>query len=137
MSTFFADAQGRYRYWFKQGPQGVSIKVQMRREMMRNFRAGAGRKSEALVDILECGGGWYSITSKDLIWNELYGTHTDGAKLWIADLNLHFLHDINANRYRFAVERVAKIDFSRIDSNKLAALQGKFSRNRNQRSMSW
>jgi len=96
----------------------------MRREVMRNFRTGAGRRLESIVDILECGGGWYSITTRDnLEWDRVFGTHTDGAKAWMAAFNQAHLANINANQFAFAVQRVARIDYQPLIEARAARMQ--------------
>jgi hypothetical protein len=133
-SIFFAAEDNVYRYWWSKAKG--QLKIQIRAKDLKTFRQSeAGRQVERYVDIFEVGGGWYCVQSKDCSeMDRLFGTHTDGLKMWIKALNAGHVARINANHYRAAVvytNRVLPVppmqERVQAQPHQLAALVNKFS----------
>lgn len=127
---FYADAQNRYRYFSKKIDGLTTIKIQMTKPRMQGLRSDPEfARIEHLVDILEQGGGWYSITAKDGNYLDAkFGTRTDGAAVWIRALNTRLLSKVNANPVVNGITYVKRIEYPKLCEAKLHALTNKFNR---------
>lgn len=124
---YFESLCKTYRYWFRKVEGQTEIKIQMKRKDMNKFREGLGKRATLLVDILEIGCGWYSVTCKDESnWELLFGTRTDGASAWIKELNLAHIGHLNANLPTVEIQYVKKIVQQPCDHAKLQRLVQKF-----------
>lgn len=113
---FYADIQNRYRYWLKKVNGLTVIKLQMTAKRLAILRKNPEiARTELLVDVLGCGGGWYEISTKeDNYLDRRFKIRTDGAAVWLRLLNKMMLGNINANPTAASVAYVKRIDFNAI-----------------------
>ena len=95
-AMFFAEADGMYRYWVRKVDGLSSVKLQVRRKVLAEFRKHH-HTFENAVDILEIGGGWYHISARETKLDEVFGIRTDGASAWLRAFNKYHLSKVNAN----------------------------------------
>jgi len=101
--TFFAHAQGLYRYWLSpaHGQHVPVLKIQVSKKIMNAFRASPeGRKAELAVDIFEVGGGWYEVRSVEAeLWGRIFKgvLSFNGIRIFLAAFNLAHVKAVNAN----------------------------------------
>lgn len=99
--TAFVAADNSYRYFLtpKHGLRHSVLKIQVKARQMAAFRATKeGRLAERTADILQIGGGWYEVTSKDLtIWERAFGSVTDGTLIFVKGWNLFHVAGVAAN----------------------------------------
>jgi hypothetical protein len=110
------------------------LMLRIRADKFKAFReSSVGKQLERFVDIFAQGNGWYEITSKDMVkWTALFGTTTDGLKVWLSGFNKHMLGSINANPVRTNlqyVKRVVPTQAPQVDPQRLKALQQRFAHN--------
>lgn len=89
----------KYRYWLLR-PEGgrTSVKLQIQKKELDAFLKGTVANRDVFyVDILEVGGGWYSISAKDNPPPSVAGLQGDPAMILIRNLNLFYLNQVNAN----------------------------------------
>lgn len=127
---FYADAQGRYRYFSTKKNGLTIIKIQMTCARMRAVCADSEfQRVAGLVDVLAQGGGWYEVSAKENNYlDKKFGTRTDGAAVWIRALNTRLLSGVNANPVVAPVTYVKRIEHPPICERKLHALASKFGR---------
>jgi hypothetical protein len=148
---YFSAENKCYRYWYTpqiDGFDGV-LKLQIKRSDLAKFReTPEGRNVSRFVDLFEVGGGWCEVRSANMTeWNRLFGTDTDGLKMWVRELNRWNVGMVNANRPTANVQYVARLDRSlprthkvdtahtayQVDPSKLAKLATKFGRHHGKR----
>ncbi len=97
-TMYFAQVNGLYRYWVRPAAGNIigSIKLQVKRNLLQAFR-DSHRNLEHAVDILEFGGGWYHISSRETKLDGLFGTTSNGAAAWLRAFNQEHLASVDAN----------------------------------------
>lgn len=133
---FYADAQGRYRYFSTKKNGLTIIKIQMTGARMRALCADPEfQRIAGLVDVLAQGGGWYEVSAKENNYlDKKFGTRTDGAAVWIRALNTRLLSGVNANPVVAPVTYVKRLTPQPVCEHKLHSLVNKFGRHSKARS---
>ena len=127
-----------YRYSYRAATETKAgrLMLQMSRNKFQAFReSDVGRQLERFVDICSQGNGWYEITSCEMDkWNRIFGTSSDGLKIWLNAFNKTMLGNVNANPYKVTVQyrdyrptkQPIQVQRRPADQNKLAALVQRF-----------
>lgn len=127
----FHNADYRYSYQPETARRMGKLMLRIRFDKFKAFRESSiGKQLERFVDIFAQGNGWYEITSKDMDkWTALFGTTTDGLKVWLSGFNKHMIGNINANPVRVNVQYVRRqvpMQNPAVDPNRLQALVKRF-----------
>ena len=127
-TMYFAHIHGLYRYWVRPAAGNTigNIKLQVKRKLIQAFR-DSHRNLEHAVDILEVGGGWYHISSRETKLDGLFGTTSNGAAAWLRAFNLSNLATTHANP-EYPVVYVRRLVHPRLPQPDLGRLLDKYVR---------